>query len=68
MDSRKRTLAKALVWNAIGLIMMMIVGFVATGSLALGGAMAVVNAALGLSLYVIFERVWDRIHWGRHAA
>lgn len=67
MDTPKRTLAKALIWNAIGLAMMLMVGFIATGSFALGGAMAVVNAALGLSMYVIYERVWDRVRWGRHA-
>lgn len=67
MDTRKRTIAKALIWNVIGLFTMIVVGFIATGSFAIGGAMAVVNAVLGLSMYVIYERVWDRVHWGRHA-
>lgn len=67
MDTRKRTLVKALIWNVIGLITMIAVGFVATGSFAVGGAMAVVNAALGLSMYVIYERIWAQVRWGRHA-
>ncbi len=65
MDTKTRTLTKALVWNAIGLATMALVGFLATGSLAVGGSMALVNAALGLSMYVIYERVWDRVAWGR---
>lgn len=66
MDSRKRTLTKALIWNVIGLITMILVGVVATGSVAVGGTMAAVNAALGLSMYAIYERVWARIQWGQN--
>lgn len=66
MDSPKRTLTKAILWNLIGLVSMLTVGFLATGSVALGGTMALVNAALGLSMYVVYERVWARVRWGRH--
>ena len=67
MDTPKRTLTKALIWNLIGLATMAVVGLIATGSLVVGGAMALVNAALGLSMYVIYERVWNRVAWGRRA-
>ncbi|MEQ9695053.1 DUF2061 domain-containing protein [Shimia sp. SDUM112013] len=66
MDSRKRSLTKAVIWNLLGLITMSLVGFVATGSGALGGKLALVNTALGFALYVIYERVWSAIGWGRH--
>ncbi|AGI67104.1 putative DUF2061 family protein [Octadecabacter antarcticus 307] len=66
MDTRKRTLIKAVIWNLIGLSVMMTVGFIATGSFAVGGAMAVVNASIGLTTYVLYERVWDRVQWGRN--
>lgn len=66
MDTRNRTILKAIIWNLIGLACMMVVGFIATGSFAVGGAMALVNAALGLSMYVIYERVWARVSWGRN--
>lgn len=65
MDTRERTIVKALIWNGIGFAMMMLVGFLATGSFALGGTMAVVNTALGLSMYFIYERVWNAVRWGR---
>ena len=67
MDTPKRTITKALIWNLIGLASMVIVGLIATGSLAVGGAMALVNTALGLSMYVIYERIWNRVSWGRRA-
>ncbi|MCF2869958.1 DUF2061 domain-containing protein [Octadecabacter sp. G9-8] len=66
MDTRKRTIVKALIWNVIGLLTMIMVGFIATGSFKLGGVMAAVNTLIGLSMYVIYERVWAQVRWGRH--
>ncbi|WP_270729041.1 DUF2061 domain-containing protein [Shimia sp. Alg240-R146] len=65
MDTRQRSVLKAVIWNVIGLATMAVVGLVATGSLALGGKMAVINAGLGLSMYVVYERIWAGIGWGR---
>lgn len=65
METRKRSLVKALIWNAIGFLTMSAVGLVATGSVSVGGAMALVNTALGLACYILYERVWTRISWGR---
>ena len=39
METRGRSLVKAVVWNVIGLISMTVVGFVATGSFSAGGLM-----------------------------
>lgn len=66
METRRRSLVKAVIWNLIGLATMAIVGLVATGSAAVGGTMALVNTALGLVCYVIYERIWAGIRWGRH--
>ncbi len=68
METRARSVVKALIWNLIGLAVMVTVGYIMTGSLQTGGAMALINAALGLSTYVVYERVWARIGWGREAA
>ena len=65
METRRRTLVKAIVWNLMGLCVMSPVGLAMTGSAAIGGAMAVVNTVIGLSMYVAYERVWSRIGWGR---
>ncbi|EEW59842.1 FIG01072909: hypothetical protein [Tritonibacter mobilis] len=68
METRGRSLVKAVVWNVIGLISMTVVGFVATGSFSAGGLMAGINTALGFTTYLIYERVWAGIRWGRHHA
>lgn len=67
METRRRSVLKAVIWNGLGLIIMTLVGFVATGSLSTGGALALVNTAIGTTVYVIYERVWAGIRWGRHA-
>jgi len=66
-ETSKRTALKAGIWTLIGLITMSLVGYVATGSFAVGGGMAVVNASLGMAMYVGYERLWNRIAWGRIA-
>ncbi|MEP2534157.1 DUF2061 domain-containing protein [Shimia sp.] len=65
METRRRSILKAMIWNAIGLAVMALVGVVATGSLETGGKMAVINTGIGLTLYVIYERVWSKVRWGR---
>ncbi|MCP4822417.1 MAG: DUF2061 domain-containing protein [Shimia sp.] len=65
METRRRSVLKAVIWNVIGLVTMSLVGLIATGSLAIGGTLALINAALGLTLYVIYERIWAGIGWGR---
>ncbi len=50
----------------MGLVVMTLVGLVATGSAAVGGTLAIVNTAIGLTLYVLYERVWAGITWGRN--
>lgn len=65
METRRRTLVKAIVWNVIGLSVMSLVGLVMTGSVKVGGTIALVNTIIGLSTYILYERVWSRINWGR---
>ena len=66
MDSGKRTVIKAVLWNVIGLIVMAGVGLVVTGSAAIGGALALINTGIGLLTYVLYERLWTHITWGRN--
>lgn len=65
MDSPKRTFAKAFCWQAMGLLVMALIGFVFTGSFVQGGAMAVLSTAIGTVTYVLHERAWARVSWGR---
>ena len=66
METRARTLVKSVLWTALGLVVMAGGGLAFTGSLAVGGGMAVVNAVIGFLSYLVYERVWSGIRWGRH--
>ncbi|MDH3262885.1 MAG: DUF2061 domain-containing protein [Paracoccaceae bacterium] len=66
METRRRSILKGLIWNALGLAVMAAVGVAFTGSAAIGGAMALANAAIGFASYFLYERVWAGIGWGRH--
>ena len=68
MDSFARTWVKALLWAAIGLVSMSVIGSLCTGSLSVGGMMTLSNTLIGLAIYVIYERVWSRISWGVRTA
>ncbi|SMX38064.1 DUF2061 domain-containing protein [Maliponia aquimaris] len=65
METRARTLVKSLIWTLLGLVVMALVGLAFTGSLALGGGMAAVNAVLGFVTYLAYERLWAAVRWGR---
>ncbi|NOD78031.1 DUF2061 domain-containing protein [Ruegeria sp. HKCCD4332] len=66
METRRRSVVKAIVRNVMGLVTMTVVGLIATGSATVGGVVALVNTAIGLTMYVIYERVWAGISWGRN--
>lgn len=66
METRTRTIVKSGVWTLLGLISMALVGLASTGSMALGGTMALANAAIGFVFYLAYERIWSKIDWGRN--
>ncbi|WP_171174340.1 DUF2061 domain-containing protein [Ruegeria sp. HKCCD8929] len=66
METRRRSVVKAVIWNIMGLATMTLVGLIATGSAAVGGTLAIVNTAIGLSMYILYERVWAGVRWGRN--
>lgn len=65
METAQRSVLKAILWNLLGLVTMTATGYLLTGSAAMGGAMAVVNMAVGIVLYFGYERIWTRISWGQ---
>ena len=67
MQSRARTILKGVSWQAIGLVTTTVTAFLLTGSVATGGMMAISSAILGMILFVLHERAWDCVRWGRAA-
>jgi uncharacterized membrane protein len=65
MESKARTVAKALSWQGLGLITMTLIGYLFTGSVGAGGTMAVVASLTGFVCYIAHESAWNRVRWGR---
>ncbi|MEF2074120.1 DUF2061 domain-containing protein [Consotaella aegiceratis] len=68
METRARSLAKAVSWQLLGLLSMSVLGYLFTGSLTSGGALAAVSCLLGFCTYLVHERLWAGIQWGWKAA
>jgi uncharacterized membrane protein len=68
VDTRLRSIVKAIIWQIMGLGVMAAVGFAVTGSLWAGGIMGAINALIGVATYMIYERVWAAVRWGRKAS
>tara|TARA_R110002094_G_scaffold205882_4_gene176605 strand:+ start:182 stop:400 length:219 start_codon:yes stop_codon:yes gene_type:complete len=65
MENRARTFAKTFTWQVLGLVVMAILGFITTGSMRAAGGLALASTALGTVTYVIHERLWSAVRWGR---
>jgi len=65
MDSPRRSWLKALTWQLLGLLVSTGIGAAFTGSVAQGAGLAMTLALVGLVLYVVHERLWGCIAWGR---
>lgn len=66
MDLKRRTIAKALTWQTLGLISMTGLGYLTTGSLRAAGGLALAAFVTGTVSFVIHERLWARVAWGIH--
>lgn len=67
MESKKRTVAKAVTWQGLGLITTTAIVWAASGSLAAALSAAGGTAASSFVFYIIHERVWAAVAWGRSA-
>lgn len=65
MEQNKRTWAKAFTWQASGLVIMTAVNYLYLGSLQQSLGLSALLTAMGLLTYVVHERAWARVRWGR---
>ncbi|NDR56892.1 DUF2061 domain-containing protein [Aliiruegeria sabulilitoris] len=64
-ETPRRSFVKALTWQAMGLVVMTAITWTVTGSAGTGGAIALLGAASGMVTYMLHERAWARVRWGR---
>jgi uncharacterized membrane protein len=64
MENSKRTLTKAITWQAIGFVMMAIVNYCYMGNFSQGLGLSALLTLIGLVSYYLHERLWSYINWG----
>ena len=65
MESRSRSLLKAISWRITALIVTVSVVLAITGDTDKAVAVGVVDALIKITLYYLHERVWNRVSIGR---
>tara|TARA_R110002020_G_scaffold59673_7_gene162531 strand:+ start:1519 stop:1755 length:237 start_codon:yes stop_codon:yes gene_type:complete len=64
MESNFRTIAKAVTWQILGLIMTSVLAWFHTGSVLSAVTFALSTSVTGLAFFVVHERIWARVNWG----
>jgi len=65
MDTKIRSLVKALVWRAIGIVVLGTISYIVTGSWREMTLITIIFHGIHTVLYYMHERLWERITWGR---
>lgn len=65
METTRRSIAKAATWQCMGLFVMTAITYAITDSVVEGGLVAILGAGIGMATYVLHERVWAKISWGK---
>lgn len=65
MDSHKRSIAKAVSWRVIAVLITTLTVFLFTGEAKLSIGIGVVDSAIKIFAYYSHERLWNNIGFGR---
>ena len=60
-----RSLIKSISWRIIGTLDTIIISYLVTGTLSFALSIGAIELVTKMGLYVVHERVWNRIHWGK---
>jgi len=64
MIERKRHLAKAITWRAVGSADTFLLGWFLTGSIKTGASLSILETLTKTVLYYLHERAWYKTRWG----
>ena len=66
METKKRSIVKALSWRFIATFITSLVVFVLTDELAFAAKIGLLDTSIKLGAYFLHERMWLRIPFGRY--
>ena len=65
LETRRRSIAKALSWRFIATVITAAVVFVLTGNFTMAAEVGLLDTSIKLGVFFAHERVWLRISYGR---
>jgi len=66
MESKKRSIVKALSWRFIATFITTLVAFILTGEMVFAAKIGLLDTVIKLGAYFAHERLWLRIPFGRY--
>ena len=63
--SVKRHVAKTITWRVVGTMDTMIIGWLITGDAMTGLKIGGIEIVTKMILYVVHERLWNKVNWGK---
>ena len=60
-----RSFIKSISWRIIGTLDTIIISYLVTGTLTFALSIGAIELVTKMGLYVVHERIWNRIHWGK---
>jgi uncharacterized membrane protein len=64
-DTKRRSVAKAISWRAVGTFDTFLLSWLITGKARFAVAISLVEVVTKMTLYFFHERLWNRIKYGR---
>jgi uncharacterized membrane protein len=64
-ETKKRSIAKSIVWRIICIIVSIFISFVLTARWDLAVAIGTSYNIITMFLYYFHERIWNRVKWGK---
>ncbi|HEC94020.1 MAG TPA: DUF2061 domain-containing protein [Candidatus Kaiserbacteria bacterium] len=65
MDSKKRSIVKAVSWRIIATLLIGIIAYIFTGAVVSSIELTLTAAVINTIFYYFHERAWSTISWGK---
>ena len=65
VESKTRSLAKAISWRITGSLDTFVISWAITGNAGIATGITTIELVTKIFYYWVHERVWDQIEWGR---
>lgn len=64
-ETKTRTIIKAIIWRVIATFITWGTVYYYTRKLSESIELTIVAAVIGITVYYIYERIWNRVQWGK---